>query len=61
RFEHVTPEDLVGLELWLLSSLQGIRPVVNWVGVSDNFAEGTHIPQFERRLKILIQDLPSVG
>ena len=61
RFEHVTPEDLVGLELWLLSSLQGIRPVVNWLGVSDTFASGTHIPQFERRLKILIQDLPSVG
>ena len=61
RYEHVTPEDLVGLELWLLSSLQGIRPVVNWLGVSDNFASGTHIPQFERRLKILIQDLPSVG
>jgi len=61
RFEHVTPEDLVGLELWLLSSLQGIRPVVNWLGVSDTFAEGSHIQQFERRLKILIQDLPSVG
>ena len=61
RYEHVTPEDLVGLELWLLSSLQGIRPVVNWLGVSNNFASGTHIPQFERRLKILIQDLPSVG
>jgi branched-subunit amino acid aminotransferase/4-amino-4-deoxychorismate lyase len=58
RFEHVTPEDLVGLELWLLSSLQGIRPIVNWLGVSDNFAEGSHIPQFERRLKILLQELP---
>ena len=61
RFEHVTPEDLVGLELWLLSSLQGIRSVVNWLGVSDTFADGSHIQQFERRLKILIQDLPSVG
>ena len=61
RFEHVTPQDLVGLELWLLSSLQGIRPVVNWLGVSDTFADGSHIQQFERRLKILIQDLPSVG
>jgi branched-subunit amino acid aminotransferase/4-amino-4-deoxychorismate lyase len=61
RYENVTPEDLVGLELWLLSSLHGIRPVVNWLGVSDTFADGSHIQQFERRLKILIQDLPSVG
>jgi branched-subunit amino acid aminotransferase/4-amino-4-deoxychorismate lyase len=58
RFEHVTPEDLVGLELWLLSSLQGIRPVVNWLGVSDFFAEGSHIQQFERRMQMLLQELP---
>jgi len=58
RFEHATPQDLVGLELWLLSSLQGIRPVVNWLGVSDNFAEGTHIQRFERRMQMLLQELP---
>jgi len=58
RYEHVTPEDLVGLELWLLSSLQGIRPVVNWLGVSDTFAEGSHIQQFERRMQMLLQELP---
>ncbi|NDE68886.1 MAG: hypothetical protein EB057_02295 [Microbacteriaceae bacterium] len=58
RFEHVIPEDLVGLELWLLSSLQGIRPVVNWLGVSDTFAEGSHIQQFERRMQMLLQELP---
>ncbi|NBS85937.1 MAG: aminotransferase class IV, partial [Micrococcales bacterium] len=52
------PEDLVGLELWLLSSLQGIRPVVNWLGVSDTFAEGSHIQQFERRMQMLLQELP---
>jgi branched-subunit amino acid aminotransferase/4-amino-4-deoxychorismate lyase len=58
RFEHVTPEDLIGLEVWLLSSLQGIRPVVNWLGVSNNFAEGSHIELFERRMQILLQELP---
>ena len=58
RFEHVTPEDLIGLELWLLSSLQGIRPVVNWLGVSNNFATGNHIELFERRMQILLQELP---
>jgi branched-subunit amino acid aminotransferase/4-amino-4-deoxychorismate lyase len=58
RYEHVTPEDLVGLELWLLSSLQGIRLVVNWLGVSDTFAEGSHIQQFERRMQMLLQELP---
>ena len=58
RFEHVTPEDLIGLELWLISSLQGIRPVVNWLGVSNNFATGNHIELFERRMQILLQELP---
>lgn len=53
RFEHYTPKDLVGLELWLLSSLQGIRVVKNWLGVSDNFAEGNHVALFEKRLKLL--------
>ena len=61
RFEHVMPQDLIGLEVWLLSSLQGIRPVVNWLNVSSDFASGTHIPQFERRMQMLLQELPSVG
>jgi len=58
RYEHYTPEDLVGLELWLLSSLQGIRVVKNWVGVSDNFVEGKHLSLFEKRLKLLESHLP---
>ena len=58
RFEHSTPQDLIGLELWLLSSLQGIRVVSNWVGVSNEFAEGTHVPSFEKRLKLLASTLP---
>ncbi len=58
RYEHYTPQDLIGLELWLLSSLQGIRVVKNWLGVSDNFAEGTHVSLFEKRLKLLESHLP---
>jgi branched-subunit amino acid aminotransferase/4-amino-4-deoxychorismate lyase len=53
RFEHAIPEELVGLELWLLSSLQGIRTVKSWVGMSDNFAQGQNVTSFEKRLKLL--------
>jgi len=58
RFEHYTPQDLVWLELWLLSSLQGIRVVQSWLGVSDNFAVGNHVSLFEKRLKLLESNLP---
>jgi branched-subunit amino acid aminotransferase/4-amino-4-deoxychorismate lyase len=58
RYEHRTPQDLIGLELWLLSSLQGIRVVKNWLGVSDNFTEGHHVSLFEKRLKLLESHLP---
>lgn len=51
--EHRRPEELIGLELWLLSSLQGIRVVTNWLEVSDNFAEGKHVSAFEKRMKLL--------
>jgi branched-subunit amino acid aminotransferase/4-amino-4-deoxychorismate lyase len=58
RFEHAIPEELVGLELWLLSSLQGIRTVKRWVGVSDNFAQGQNVTSFEKRMKLLASALP---
>lgn len=58
RFEHAIPEELVGLELWLLSSLQGIRTVKSWVGVSDNFAQGQNVTSFEKRMKLLASALP---
>jgi branched-subunit amino acid aminotransferase/4-amino-4-deoxychorismate lyase len=57
-WEHRRPEELIGLELWLLSSLQGIRVVKNWIGVSDQFAEGQHVSLFEKRLKLLESHLP---
>jgi len=52
------PEDLIGKEVWLLSSLQGIRLVTNWVGLSDSFAEGKHIAAFEAELEKLLVPLP---
>jgi len=56
--KKVKPEDLIGKEVWLLSSLQGIRVVKSWLGVSDNFAEGHHVSLFEKRLKLLESHLP---
>jgi branched-subunit amino acid aminotransferase/4-amino-4-deoxychorismate lyase len=56
--EHRRPEELVGLELWLLSSLQGIRVVTKWQGLSDDFAEGKHVPAFEKRMQLLTTALP---
>jgi branched-subunit amino acid aminotransferase/4-amino-4-deoxychorismate lyase len=56
--EHRRPEELVGLELWLLSSLQGIRVVSKWQGLSDDFAEGKHVPAFEKRMQLLTTALP---
>jgi branched-subunit amino acid aminotransferase/4-amino-4-deoxychorismate lyase len=58
RFEHAIPEELIGLELWLLSSLQGIRTVKSWVGVSENFPQSQHVSAFEKRMKLLASALP---
>ena len=53
RLEHVKPEDLVGLEVWVLSSLQGIRVVENWIDLSSDFKPGEHVDLFNKRLKLL--------
>lgn len=58
RYEHAIPEELVGLELWLLSSLQGIRTVKSWVGVSENFPQAQNATAFEKRMKMLASALP---
>jgi branched-subunit amino acid aminotransferase/4-amino-4-deoxychorismate lyase len=57
RLEHSEPKDLVGLELWLLSSLHGIRVVTSWVGVSAEFSEGNHVAEFELRMSLLESNL----
>jgi len=58
RFEHAIPEELIGLELWLLSSLQGIRTVKSWIEVSENFPQSQHVSAFEKRMKLLASALP---
>lgn len=52
------PDDLIGKEVWQLSSLQGIRLVTNWIGLSDNFAKGDHMAIFEAELNKMLVPLP---
>jgi len=52
RLEHVKPADLVGTEVWALSSLQGIRPVSQWVNLGSPLATPVHLEKFQRRLRL---------
>jgi len=52
------PEDLINKEVWLLSSLQGIRTVTKWLGLSDQFLPGHHKELFERELEKFNSPLP---
>ncbi|MFN4846654.1 MAG: hypothetical protein ACK5GE_03680, partial [Rhodoluna sp.] len=52
------PEELIGKEVWLLSSLQGIRVITNWIGLSDDFAAGEHVEQFNNKLQNMLTPLP---
>jgi hypothetical protein len=58
QFANRTPEDLINKEVWLLSSLQGIRTVTNWVGLSDQFKPGEHKELFDKELEKLVSPLP---
>jgi len=53
RLEHVKPSDLVGLEIWALSSLQGIRAVSDWVNLGSPVGKCTHVEKFQKRLRLL--------
>ena len=55
--ENVKPGDLVGLELWVVSSLTGIRPVVDWVNLGGPVGPQRHFESFQRRLKLLSSEL----
>ena len=59
RFEKVTPNDLSGLEIWALSSLQGIRPVSAWIENTVADANLQRLEQFQRRLR-LFASVPSL-
>lgn len=55
--EQVKPDDLVGLEIWILSSLSGIRPVVDWVNLNGAVGPQRHLESFQRRLKMMASEL----
>lgn len=52
RTERVKPADLVGLEVWALSSLQGIRPVENWIDLGGPLGTPRHLEAFSKRLRL---------
>lgn len=53
RLERSKPADLVGLEIWALSSLQGIRAVTDWVNLGAPVGKGSHLDAFQKRLRLL--------
>lgn len=53
REELARPADLVGLEVWALSSLQCIRPVVEWIDLGGPVGPATHLEAFSKRLRLL--------
>lgn len=53
RTEKVKPADLVGLEIWALSSLQGIRVVADWIDLGGPIGKGFHSESFVKRLRML--------
>ncbi|OXE35377.1 MAG: hypothetical protein CGW95_14235, partial [Phenylobacterium zucineum] len=48
-----TPSQLVGCEIWGLSSLQGIRPVVDWIDLDGAVGKATRVEAFQKRLRML--------
>lgn len=55
RLEKVKPADLVELEIWGLSSLQGIRAVENWIDLGGPVGAPKHLDSFSKRLRMLSQ------
>ncbi|MFM6962830.1 MAG: aminotransferase class IV [Micrococcales bacterium] len=57
RVERVKPADLVESEVWMLSSLQAIRPVVDWLNLGGPVARPTRVEAFERRLRMMAEPI----
>lgn len=57
RNEKVKPADLVGLEIWGLSSLHGIRPVDEWVDLGGPVGQPRHLEAFGKRLRMFSTSL----
>jgi branched-subunit amino acid aminotransferase/4-amino-4-deoxychorismate lyase len=53
NFEAVTPEELAGLEIWSLSSLQGIRLVTDWIDLEARVGQPKYFDSFAKRLRLL--------
>jgi branched-subunit amino acid aminotransferase/4-amino-4-deoxychorismate lyase len=53
RTERVKPSDLIDLEIWALSSLQGIRVVSDWIGLGGPIGKPAHFDAFSKRLRML--------
>ena len=53
QLENVKPSQLANLEIWALSSLNGIMPVRSWTGIGSSFPQSKHLESFNRRLKLL--------
>lgn len=53
RFESVQPQELAGLEIWSLSSLQGIRLVTDWVDLNARVGQPKYFDSFVKRLRLL--------
>lgn len=57
RNEKVKPADLVGLEIWSLSSLHGIRSVQDWIDLGGPVGTARHLDSFNKRLRMLSASL----
>jgi branched-subunit amino acid aminotransferase/4-amino-4-deoxychorismate lyase len=57
RFEEALPENLIGCEVWLLSALNGIRPVSEWVNLGGEVGEPAHLEAFSKRLRLFTEQL----
>lgn len=57
KTERVKPADLVGLEIWALSSLHGIRPVTDWVNLGSPVGAIKHYESFQKRLRLLSRQI----
>lgn len=53
RIEKAKPADLVETEVWMLSSLQAIRPVDSWIDLGGPLASPSHVEAFSKRLRML--------
>jgi hypothetical protein len=51
RTENARPADLVELEIWALSSLQGIRLVRDWIDLGGPVGPAKHLESFQKRLR----------